>query len=129
MKTGIPFQYHEYYSPSNIIKREHDNADIDDRSNRKDFAGYNPHNLYVEKGKYQDLKQEILNSGHIDIKLFNNQIMVKVDKFKDTKCAKRTIYRRRDPVYKMVSYQKVKYGRTMKAIRKKISVIDIGMEL
>ena len=121
LQAGLPLKYWNFYSPQNITN----NTKIDWISNRNDLEGYDGGSLYIDKAKYDNIREEILNSGYVSLKQYKQLILLEATKHLPTKQARRMIYRLTDwngiIELRNIHYG-LKYGDTM-SIEHLISII------
>eukprot|EP01084_Bolivina_argentea_P316372 548370_1 len=71
--TGIIFYYWPRFNP----KQNQDEKEVEDFTNIIDYSGFSKNQLFIEKGKYHNLKEEALNSGYCSLPVFSKKVDVK----------------------------------------------------
>ena len=79
---GLCFFYWKWFDPKKFDKDDEKPRGV---LNQHNYSGYSRDELFVENAKYQDLKEEALESGHCTLAQFSNMIFKAMELMKSKK--------------------------------------------
>eukprot|EP01084_Bolivina_argentea_P000506 948_1 len=73
--TGLTFYYWPNFDPKqNEDKKE---EEMENYFNVIDYSGFSKNELFISNAKYDNLKQEAINSCHCSLPMFNKKVAIK----------------------------------------------------
>eukprot|EP01084_Bolivina_argentea_P060558 110629_1 len=86
--TGLIFYYWSYFD-SKTEQNGNKETETEYYANINDYSGYDPKILFIDSGKYGNLKEEAINSGYCGLVLFQQKVVAKAQEYIQTNKVKK----------------------------------------